>query len=72
MTMIFLGIMWIVDTVGYIFKVNTCPIIDELNVCYYIFADHPALNAVLFTGIVLIISVVLLSRLEQEIKGGVK
>lgn len=72
MTMIFLGIMWIVDTVGYIFKINTCPIIDELNVCYYIFAEHPALNATLFTGVLLIIAAILFSKLEQEIKGGVK
>lgn len=72
MTMVFLGIMWIVDTVGYIFKINTCPIIDELNMCYYIFLDHPLLNAVLFTGILLIISAVLFSKLEKEIKGGVK
>lgn len=72
MTMVFLGIMWIVDTVGYIFKINTCPIIDTLNELYYIFLDHPLLNAVLFTGILLIICAVLFSRLEQEIKGGVK
>lgn len=72
MTMVFLGIMWIVDTVGYIFKINTCPIIDELNMCYYIFLDHPLLNAVLFIGVLLIISAVLFSKLEKEIKGGIK
>lgn len=72
MTMVFLGIMWIVDTVGYIFKINTCPIIDELNMCYYIFSDHPALNAALFTGVLLIIAAILFSRLEKEIKGGAK
>lgn len=72
LSIIFLGIMWIVDTVGYIFKVNTSHIIDVLNECYYIFLDHPALNAVLFTGIVLIIAAILFSRLEKQIKGGVK
>lgn len=72
MTMVFLAIMWIVDTVGYIFKINTCPIIDELNECYYIFAEHALLNAALFTGVLLIIAAILFSRLEREIKGGVK
>lgn len=72
MTMLFLGIMWIVDTVGYITGANVSHMVDELNVCYYIFSDHPALNAILFTGIILIICAVLFSRLEKEIKGGVK
>ena len=72
MTLFVLGLLWIVDTVGYIFKINTCPIIDELNMCYYIFSDHPALNAALFTGVLLIIAAILFSRLEREIKGGVK
>lgn len=72
MTMVFLTIMWIVDTVGYIFKVNTSHIIDELNMCYYIFLDHPLLNVALFTGVLLIIAAILFSKLEQEIKGGVK
>ena len=69
MTLFILGIMWIVDTTAYITGANVVHIIDVLNQLYYIFLDHPALNAVLFTGIVLIISVVLLSRLEQEMKG---
>lgn len=68
MTMVFLTIMWIVDTVGYITGANVVHIIDVLNELYYIFLDHPALNAVLFTGIVFIICVVLMSRLEQEMK----
>lgn len=72
MTMIFLGIMWLTDVVGGITGANVSHIIDELNVCYYTFLDHPALNAVLFTAIILIICVALMSRLEQEIKGGVK
>ena len=72
MTMVFLGIMWIVDTVGYIFKINTCPIIDTLSELYYIFLDHPIVNCFLFTGILLIIAALLFSRLEQEIKGGAK
>ena len=69
MTLFVLGLLWIVDTVGYITGANVVHIIDVLNVLYYIFLDHSILNAILFTGIVLIISVVLLSRLEQEIKG---
>lgn len=72
MTMVFLGIMWIVDVFGAVTGANVVHIIDVLNELYYIFLDHSILNAILFTGIVLIISVVLLSRLEQEIKGGVK
>lgn len=69
MTMIFLGIMWIVDTVGYITGANVVHIIDVLNELYYIFLDHPALNATLFTGVLLIIAALLFSKLEQEIKG---
>ena len=72
MTLFILGLMWIVDSVGYILNINTCPMIDQLNICYYIFLDHPALNAILFTGVLLIIAALLFSRLEQEIKGGVK
>lgn len=72
MTLFVLGLLWIVDTVGYFTGANVSHIIDVFNQLYYIFLDHPLLNAILFTGIVLIISVVLLSRLEQEIKGGVK
>lgn len=72
MTMIFLGIMWIVDTVGYFTGANVSHIIDTLSELYYIFLDHPLLNTVLFTGILLIISAVLFSKLEKEIKGGVK
>lgn len=72
MTLFVLGLMWIVDTVGYWTGANVVHIIDVLNQLYYIFLDHPGLNAVLFTGIILIISVLIFSRLEQEIKGGVK
>ena len=69
MTLFVLGLMWIVDTVGYWTGANVVHIIDVLNQLYYIFLDHPGLNAVLFTGIILIISVVIFSRLEQEIRG---
>lgn len=69
MTLYVLGLLWIVDTVGYFTGANVSHIIDTLNELYYIFLDHPALNAVLFTGIVFIICVVLMSRLEQEMKG---
>lgn len=69
MTLFILGLLWIVDTTGYITGANVSHIIDVFNELYYIFLDHPALNAVLFTGIILIISVVLFSRLEQEMKG---
>ena len=69
MTMVFLGIMWIVDTVGYITGANVVHIIDVLNELYYIFLDHALLNAALFTGIILIICAVLFSRLEREMKG---
>ena len=72
LTLFVLGLLWIVDTVGYITGANTSHIIDTLSELYYIFSDHPALNAALFTGIILIICAVLFSRLEQEIKGGVK
>lgn len=64
--------MWLTDTIGYWTGANVSHIIDELNVCYYIFLDHPLLNAILFTGVLLIIAAILFSRLEQEIKGGVK
>lgn len=69
MTMIFLAIMWIVDGIGYITGMNTVIYIDVLNQLFYIFEEHPLLNAVLFTGILLIISAILFSRLEKEIKG---
>ena len=72
MTLFILGLMWIVDTTAYITGANVSHIIDVLNQLYYIFLDHPALNATIFTGILLIIAAVLFSRLEQEIKGGVK
>lgn len=72
MTLFVLGLLWIVDTVGYITGANVVHIIDVLNELYYIFLDHPLLNTVLFTGILLIICAVLFSRLEQEIKGGAK
>lgn len=68
MTLFVLGLMWIVDTTAYITGANVCHIIDVLNELYYIFLDHPALNAILFTGIVFIVCAVLMSRLEQEIK----
>ena len=69
MTLFVLGLLWIVDTIGYWTGANVVHIIDVLNQLYYIFLDHPGLNAVLFTGIILIISVVIFSRLEQEIRG---
>lgn len=72
MTLFVLGLLWIVDTVGYITGANVVHIIDVLNELYYIFLDHPLLNTVLFTGILLIICAVLFSRIEQEIKGGAK
>lgn len=72
MTLYVLGLLWIVDTVGYFTGANVSHIIDTLNELYYIFLDHPLLNTVLFTGILLIISAVLFSKLEKEIKGGIK
>ena len=72
MTMIFLGIMWLTDLVGGLTGANVSHIIDQLNICYYTFLDHPALNAILFTGVLLIIAAILFSKLEQEIKGGAK
>lgn len=72
MTIIFLGLMWIVDTVGYITGANVVHIIDVLNQLVYIFEEHALLNAILFTGIILIICAVLFSKLEQEIKREVK
>ena len=72
MTLFVLGLLWIVDTIGYWTGANVVHIIDVLNQLYYIFLDHPGLNAVLFTGILLIISAVLFSKLEKEIKGGIK
>lgn len=72
MTMIFLALMWIVDGFGVVTGINVVTIIDVLNQLLYIFEEHALLNAVLFTGILLIISAVLFSRLEKEIKGGVK
>lgn len=72
MTLYVLGLLWIVDTVGYFTGANVSHIIDTLNELYYIFLDHPLLNTALFTGILLIISAVLFSRLEKEIKGGIK
>lgn len=72
MTLFILGLLWMVDGFGVVTGINISHIIDELNMCYYIFLDHPLLNAVLFTGVLLIISAVLFSKLEQEIKGGAK
>lgn len=72
MTMIFLAIMWIVDGFGVVTGINISHIIDVLNELFYIFEEHPLLNAVLFTGILLIISAVLFIKLEKEIKGSVK
>ena len=72
MTMIFLALLWMVDGFGVVTGINVVTIIDVLNELFYIFEEHPLLNAVLFTGILLIISAVLFSRLEKEIKGGIK
>ena len=72
MTLFVLGLLWIVDTVGYITGVNTSHIIDTLSELFYIFEEHPFVNCFLFTGILLIIAALLFSRLEKEIKGGVK
>lgn len=72
MTMIFLALLWMVDGFGVVTGINVVTIIDVLNELFYIFEEHPLLNAVLFTGILLIISAVLFSKLEKEIKGGVK
>lgn len=72
MTLFILGLLWMVDGFGVVTGINISHIIDELNMCYYIFLDHPLLNTVLFTGILLIISAVLFSRLEKEIKRGIK
>lgn len=72
MTLYVLGLLWIVDTVGYITGANVSHIVDVLSQLFYIFEEHSILNAVLFTGILLIISAVLFSRLEKEIKGDVK
>ena len=72
MTMIILGVMWLTDTVGYIFKINVSHLIDSLNELYYIFLEHPAVNAAIFTGILLILAAILFSRIEKEIKGSVK
>lgn len=72
MTLFILGLMWIVDTTAYVTGANVVHIIDVLNQLYYIFLDHPIVNCFLFTGIVLIVCAVLLSKLEQEIKGGAK
>lgn len=69
MSMIILGIMWCVDTIGYWTGANVVAIIDVLNELLYIFLDHPLLNTILFTGILLIIAALLFSRLEQEIRG---
>ena len=72
LSIIFLGLMDLVDLFGAVTHINVSYCIDVLNECYYIFSDHPLLNAALFTGIILIICAVLFSRLEREIKGGVK
>lgn len=69
MTMIFLAIMYVTDMVGGLTGANVSHIIDQLNVCYYIFLDHPLLNATLFTGVLLIVAAILFSRLEREMKG---
>lgn len=72
MTLFILGLLWMVDGFGVVTGINVVTIIDVLNELYYIFLDHPLLNTVLFTGILLIISAVLFSKLEKEIKGSVK
>lgn len=72
MTMILLGVMYVIDVFGAVTQINVSYAIDQLNICYYIFADHPLLNASLFTGVLLILAAVLFSKLEQEIKGGAK
>lgn len=72
MTLFVLGLLWIVDTIGYWTGANVVHIIDVLNQLYYIFLDHPIFNCLLFTGVLLIIAAILFSRLEQEIKGGAK
>ena len=69
MTMIFIAIMYVVDIFGAVTGANVSYTMDQLNICYYTFLDHPALNAALFTGVLLIIAAILFSRLEQEIKG---
>lgn len=69
MTLFILGLLWMVDGFGVVTGINVVTIIDVLNELYYIFLDHPLLNTVLFTGILLIISAILFSRLEKEIKG---
>lgn len=72
LSIIFLGLMDLVDLFGAVTHINVSYCIDVLNECYYIFSDHPLLNASLFTGILLIIAAILFSKIEQEIKGGVK
>ena len=72
MTMIFLGIMWLTDVFGAVTGANVSYCIDVLNQLLYICLDHPIVNCFLFTGVLLIIAAILFSRLEQEIKGGVK
>lgn len=69
LSIIFLGLMDLVDLFGAVTGANVSYCIDQLNECYYIFSDHPLLNAALFTGIILIICAVLFSRLEREMKG---
>lgn len=72
MTLFILSLLWMVDGFGVVTGVNISHVIDVLNELFYIFEEHPLLNAVLFTGILLIISAVLFSKLEKEIKGGIK
>ena len=69
MTIIFLSLMWLTDIFGAVTGANVSYCLDELNACYYIFLDHPLLNATLFTGVLLIIAAILFSRLEREMKG---
>lgn len=69
MTLFILSLLWMVDVFGVVTGANVSYCIDVLNQLFYIFLDHPLLNTVLFTGILLIISAILFSRLEKEIKG---
>lgn len=69
LTIIFLGLMDLVDLFGAVTGTNVSYWIDVLNQLVYIFEEHALLNAALFTGILLIIAAILFSKLEQEIKG---
>lgn len=69
MTLFILSLLWMVDVFGAVTGANVSYCIDVLNQLFYIFEEHAILNSALFTGILLIISAVLFSRLEKEIKG---